>query len=492
MRWHDLLNATDVLEVLHDSPIDVSDVTHDSRAVRPGALFCCFPGAHRDGHDFAPQAIENGAVALLVERELEMPTPQARVRSVRSVAGPVAARVHGNPSQQVPVLGVTGTNGKTTTTFLLEAIFIEAGRHPALVGTAGVRCDGVAVGTASFTTPEAPDLQRTLADLVARGADVVAMEVSSHALAERRVDGTRFAAVGFTNLTHEHLDFHGTIDEYVEAKARLLTSEFASTAVINAQDERGPALVTRAEADGLEVISFGVDPDAQSSTPRVTATGVQLDPTGTRFRLAIDGASAELRLPIAGRFNVANALAASGLAYAVGLGLDVIAAGLAKTPGVPGRFESVGTGVPITVLVDYAHTPAGITNVLATARAASTGRIIAVFGCGGDRDAEKRARMGEAAGRGADAVVLTTDNARSEDPAAIASAVEVGLRSVGTDYTIELDRRHAIRAALASARTGDTVVILGKGAEATQQIGDTIIPFDDRTVAAEELAATWN
>ena len=492
MRWHDLLDATDVLEVLHDSPVDVSDVTHDSRAVRPGALFCCFPGAHRDGHDFAAQAIDNGAVALLVEREVEMPTPQARVRSVRRVAGPVAARVHGNPSHQVPVVGVTGTNGKTTTTFLLETIFTEAGCHPALVGTAGVRCDGVAVGRASFTTPEAPDLQRTLADLVARGADVVAMEVSSHALAERRVDGTRFAAVGFTNLTHEHLDYHGTIDEYFEAKARLFTTEFASTAVINVEDERAAALITRSEANGLDVISFGIDPDTRYSTPRVTARDLELEPTGTRFRLAIDDAAADLRLPIAGRFNVANALAASGLASAIGIGLDVIAAGLERAPGVPGRFESVGSGGPVTVIVDYAHSPAGIATVLSAARASSDGRIIAVFGCGGDRDTAKRAGMGGAAGRGADTVVLTTDNARSEDPAAIAAAAEVGLQAVGADYTIELDRRLAIRTALASARPGDTIVILGKGAEATQQIGDTLIPFDDRHVAAEEMAAQWN
>ncbi len=492
MRWHDLLDATDVLEVFHDSPVDVSDVTHDSRAVRPGGLFCCFRGAHRDGHDFAAEAIGNGAVALLVEREVELPTPQARVRSVRHVAGPVAARVHGNPSHQVPVVGITGTNGKTTTTFLLEAILAEAGHHPALVGTAGVRLDGASVGTASFTTPEAPDLQRTLADLVARGADIVAMEVSSHALAERRVDGTRFAAVGFTNLTHEHLDYHGTIDEYFEAKARLFTSEFASTAVINIDDEHGNALVARATADGLDVVLFGIDPVGESAIPRLMATDLRLDPTGTRFRLTLDGERVELRLPIAGSFNVANALAASGLAAVVGVGLEVIAAGLSRAHGIPGRFESVGPGVPIGVLVDYAHTPAGITTVLAAARESCEGRIVAVFGCGGDRDSEKRAGMGAAAGRGAEVVVLTTDNARSEDPAVIAAAAEVGLQSVGANYTVELDRRRAIRAAMAEAQPGDTVMILGKGAETTQQIGETLVPFDDRTVAGEELAATWN
>ena len=492
MRLHDLLDATDVLEVLHDSPVDVSDVTHDSRSVRPGALFCCIPGAHRDGHNFAAQAVGNGAVALLVERQLAIATPQARVASVRSAAGPVAARVHGDPSHRIPVLGVTGTNGKTTTTFLLEAIFTEAGRHPALVGTAGVRCDGAPIGAARFTTPEAPDLQRTLADLFARGADVVAMEVSSHALAEQRVDGTRFAAVGYTNLTHEHLDYHGTIEEYFEAKARLFTPEFASTAVINLDDERGGALLARAEADGLDVVPYGIDAGARRASTRVTAADLRPDPTGTRFRLEVDGATAELRLPMAGGFNVANALAASGLAHSIGVGLDVIANGLANAHGVPGRFESVGSGAPVGVVVDYAHTPAGITTVLTAVRASSRGRIIAVFGCGGDRDTEKRAGMGAAAGHGADAVVLTTDNPRSEDPATIAAAAEAGLRSVGADYTIELDRRRAIRAALASARPGDTVVILGKGAEATQQIGETLVPFDDRRVAAEELAATWN
>ncbi len=492
MRLHDLLDATDVLEVLHDSPVDVSDVTHDSRSVRPGVLFCCIPGAHRDGHDFAAQAVGNGAVALLVERELALAAPQARVPSVRAAAGPVAARVHGDPSHKLPVLGVTGTNGKTTTTFLLEAIFTEAGRHPALVGTAGVRCDGAAISGTGFTTPEAPDLQRMLADLLARGADVVAMEVSSHALAERRVDGTRFAAVGYTNLSHEHLDYHGTIEEYFEAKARLFTPEFASTAVINIDDERGGTLVTRAQADGLDVVTYAIDAGPRRAPARVTAGDLRPDPTGTRFQLEIDGATAELRLPIAGGFNVANALAASGLAHAIGVGLDVISAGLTNAHGVPGRFESVGSGAPVGVVVDYAHTPAGVTTVLRAARALSTGRIIAVFGCGGDRDTEKRARMGAAAGHGADAVVLTTDNPRSEDPATIAAAAEVGLQSVGADYTIELDRRRAIRAALVRARPGDTVVILGKGAETTQQVGETLVPFDDRSVAAEELAATWN
>lgn len=492
MRLHDLLGATDVLEVLHDSPVDVSDVTHDSRTVRPGALFCCIPGVHRDGHDFAAQAVDDGAVALLVERKLAVATPQARVQSVRAAAGPIAARVHGDPSHQLPVLGITGTNGKTTTTFLLEAIFSEAGRHPALVGTAGVRCNGASIGAARFTTPEAPDLQRTLAELLARGADVVAMEVSSHALAERRVDGTRFAAVGYTNLTHEHLDYHGTIEEYFEAKARLFTAQFASTAVINIDDERGSTLVARAESDGLDVVSYGIDAGVRRAGARVTGADLQPDPTGTRFRLEVDGATAELRLPIAGRFNVANALAASGLAHAIGVGLDVIVAGLSSAPGVPGRFESVGSGAPVSVVVDYAHTPAGITTVLDAARSLSNGRIIAVFGCGGDRDTEKRAGMGAAAGQGADAVVLTTDNPRSEDPATIAAAAEVGLQSVGADYTIELDRRRAIRAAVANARPGDTVVILGKGAETTQHVGETLKPFDDRLVATEELAARWN
>jgi UDP-N-acetylmuramyl-tripeptide synthetase len=489
---HDLLDATDVLEVLNDSPADVSDVTHDSRSVHPGALFCCVPGGRVDGHAFASAAVDRGAVALLVEHGVAPVVPQARVRSVRDALGVLAARVHGNPSHHVPVVGITGTNGKTTTTFLLEGVFAAATLDPAVIGTVGVRYGG-RVEPVAFTTPEAPDLQRTLAALRERGADIVAIEVSSHALSERRVDGTRFAAVCFTNLTHEHLEYHGTLEEYFAAKARLFTPVFSDRAAINIDDAHGEALVVRAAEAGLEVVTYGID-DAtgNGAGANVRAQDLRGDATGTSFRLHVDGDGVDLRIPLPGRFNVANALAAAATASALDLDLATIALGLAGAPAVPGRFEPIGSGTPIAVFVDYAHTPDGIETVLAAARGLTLGRVIAVFGCGGDRDPAKRAGMGAAAGRGADVVVLTTDNPRSEAPAKIAAAAEAGLRSVDATYTIELDRREAIRTALCAAVGGDTVLILGKGAETGQQVGDELLPFDDRLVAAEELESAWS
>ncbi len=498
MLLHDLLDAIDVLEIFHDAPIDVTDVTHDSRTVHPGALFCCAPGTVVDGHDFAAAAVGSGAVALMVERELAVTVPQVCVQSVRRAVGPVAARLHGDPSHELPVVGVTGTNGKTTVTYFLEAIFAAASLRPALVGTIGVRMNGV-TEAASFTTPEAPELQRTLADLVHRGADVIAMEVSSHALAEHRIDGTRFAAVCFTNLTQDHLDFHGTIDEYAAAKARLFTPEFTGRAAINVDDAYGRKLTDRAIDGGLEVLTFTMDAErfdaavpTTAGVPAVRATDIRPDIGGTTFRLSIHHEALEVRLPVPGRFNVVNALAAAATASLLGIELATIAAGLAKVSTVPGRFEIVGHEGPVGVIVDYAHTPDGIATALRAARELGDGSVIAVFGCGGDRDRAKRSPMGAAAGRGADFVVLTSDNPRSEDPAVIAAAAAAGLSAVGAEFAIELDRRLAIRAALARAVPGDTVMILGKGAETVTHVGATSVAFDDRVVAAEEMDARWN
>lgn len=486
MQLHDLLGAIDVLEVLHDAPVDVVDVVHDSRSVRPGDLFCCIPGALTDGHEFAAAAIERGAGALLVERRLDPEVPQVLVPSVRRAIGPLAARIHGDPSQAVAVVGVTGTNGKTTTTFLIESIVACAGLTPATIGTLGIRFAG-RTEPLPFTTPEAPELQRTLGELRARGAEVIAMEVSSHALAEHRVDGTHFAAMGFTNLTHDHLDYHGSFDEYAAAKARLFTREFGDRCAVNVDDAFGETLAAVSASAGLDVVTFGMDRDA-----RVSATDIIGDGDGSSFRLSVDGDAVDLRIGLPGRFNVANALAATAIATSLGIDVAAIALGLERADPVPGRFEPVGSGAPVAVIVDYAHTPEGIAAAADAARLLGEGRLIIVFGCGGDRDRAKRALMGVAAGRGADHVVLTTDNPRSEDPATIAELAADGLRSVGADFTIELDRRLAIRAALRVAGPGDTVLILGKGAETEQQIGTTRLPFDDRVVAAQETAARWN
>ncbi|MBK5289799.1 MAG: UDP-N-acetylmuramoyl-L-alanyl-D-glutamate--2,6-diaminopimelate ligase [Acidimicrobiia bacterium] len=487
MRLHDLMDATEVLEVFRDAPVEVSDVIHDSRSVESGALFCCIPGTTTDGHQFAAAAVERGAVALLVDHELPLAVPQVGVPSVRRAIGPIAARFFGDPSHTMSVVGITGTNGKTSTAFLLGAVMRAAGLHPAVIGTAGVRFDGD-IDPWGFTTPEAPTLQRTLASLRARGADAVAMEVSSHALAEHRVDGTVFAVAVFTNLSHEHLDYHGTLEAYFEAKAGLFAPEFTRHAVVNLDDPAGVRLVDRVTAAGGPVTTYAIENPAAT----VRAARVMTDVRGSRFRLATPQGETDVSISLLGRFNVENALAAAAAATALGIELDSVSAGLEAATAVPGRFEAVRSHAPIGVIVDYAHTAGGIDTALDAARTCTEARVIAVFGCGGDRDRSKRAGMGEAAGRGADVVVLTTDNPRTEDPAAIAEDAAVGLRTTSAEFAIELDRGAAIRMAIGAARPGDIVVILGKGAETMQEWADATIPFDDRVVAAAALESVWN
>jgi UDP-N-acetylmuramoyl-L-alanyl-D-glutamate--2,6-diaminopimelate ligase len=380
------------------------------------------------------------------------------------------------------VLGVTGTNGKTTTTFILEAIARAADQSVGIIGTTGARIDG-ASEPVGLTTPEAPQLQALLARMRDAGVGTVAMEVSSHALDYERVDGIRFAATCFTNLSQDHLDQHGTLEDYFEAKARLFTPQFTDTAAIALDDRWGSQLAARATAAGLAVSTFGLDPHAS-----VRGIVLDLDADGTTIRLETPEATAEpVRLPLVGLFNVENALAAAATALAAGFTLESVLTGLQSLIVVPGRMERVSAGQPFTVLVDYAHTPAALARVVEEARRlADSDRVVLVFGCGGDRDPSKRTPMGAAAAA-ADSVVLTSDNPRSEDPAAIAAAAEVGLVAEGASYVVELDRREAIRRALHEARPGDVVVIAGKGHETGQDHAGTVTPFDDRVVAREEL-----
>jgi UDP-N-acetylmuramoyl-L-alanyl-D-glutamate--2,6-diaminopimelate ligase len=466
--------------------VEVSELVHDSRRAVPDALFCCIPGAVTDGHDHAPDAVARGASALLVERLLPLDVTQVRVARVRHALGPLAARFHGDPSRAMRVLGVTGTNGKTTTTYLLEAIAGAAGERAGVVGTTGARIAGVDERL-GFTTPEATELQALLARMRDAAIGTVAMEVSSHALAYERVDGTTFAAVGFTNLSQDHLDEHGTIDAYFDAKARLFSRAFATRAAIGIDDSWGSALATRAEAAGLDVLTFGFDPRAS-----VRGSVVALDADGSTVRIESEAGTETVRLALTGLFNVQNALAAAALALAAGLPFAAVGRGLGAELVVPGRMEPVAAGQPFTVLVDYAHTPGALERLVEESRRLAAGhRVVLVFGCGGDRDASKRAGMGEAAA-GADQVVLTSDNPRSEDPAAIAAEAERGLRARGASYVVELDRRLAIRAALGAARAGDVVVIAGKGHETGQDQAGIVTPFDDRVVAREELeAVAW-
>ena len=481
----DLLDGITPLRLEGDPVVDVRSVEYDSRRVRPGACFACVPGEHTDGHAYAPEAVASGAVALLVERPLGLGVVQARVPDVRTVLGPVASRIVGDPSRALRCIGVTGTNGKTTTTFLLQSIAEAAGERAGLVGTTGARIGGRRIET-GFTTPEAPELQALLAAMRDQGVTAVAMEVSSHALAQHRVDGTWFAAACFTNLSHDHLDYHHTIEAYFEAKARLFTPERCGVAVTNLDDPHGREIAHRAAGLGIPVVTYARD----DATADVGVDAVGYGATGTDL-VVLDrraGESVATHLPIVGPVNVWNALAAAATARALDTPLDAVGRGLAAAPVVPGRLERIDAGQPFTVLVDYAHTPDALVHAVAAARVlAGDRRVGVVFGCGGDRDADKRAPMGRAAAS-ADLVVVTSDNPRSEDPAEIAAAAAAGVRDGGGNPVVEPDRRAAITRALAWAAGGDVVLIAGKGHESGQTAGGVTVPFDDRDVAREALA----
>ena len=451
-----------------DDP-DIDSIAHDSRLVGPGTLFCCITGLKVDGHRFANDAARAGAAALLVERQERTapPLPQLIVTSSRAAMGPLAAALHGQPSAALEIIGVTGTNGKTTTVMLLGHILRSAGRSVELLGTL----------TGARTTPEATELQERFAAFRERGVQNVAMEVSSHALELHRVDGTRFRAVLFTNLSPEHLDFHPTMEAYFRAKARLFDSRFADLAVVNSDDPRGRLLV---DTVALPSFPFSIN-DAKDLKLRATSS-----------TFVWRGHAVEL--PMGGHFNVSNALGAATVAAALGIDEAVIASALASAPVVPGRFELVRMGQPFAVVVDYAHTPAALEGVLESTRAAipQGGRLILVFGCGGERDRLKRPLMGEVATRLADTAILTSDNPRSEDPLKIIEEVRKGMREVGlSSLHVEPDRRVAIGYALAAAQEHDSVVIAGKGHETGQEIGGVTFPFDDRQIVETILAARF-
>jgi UDP-N-acetylmuramoyl-L-alanyl-D-glutamate--2,6-diaminopimelate ligase len=441
----------------------VLDVTLDSRRVTPGALFACVPGARADGHDFAPAAVGAGARSLLVERDLPLAVAQVRVDDSRRAVGWLAAAFHGHPSAAMTVVGITGTNGKTTTAHLLGAVLRHAGRRTAVLGT----LSGV------FTTPEAPALQADLARLLGDGVEAVVMEASSHALALQRVTGTRFALAAFTNLGRDHLDFHETPERYFAAKSRLFTPELSARGVVWIDDPHGRLL---ADAATIPIAEVGM----------VDAGDVRVDARGSHWKWR----GVDVDLPIIGRHNVANALVAAAAAEALGLEATTVAAGLSSAPPVPGRLEPVDAGQPFAVFVDFAHTPEALATVLDNLRELTASRLIVVFGCGGDRDPAKRPLMGSAAAARADIVVVTSDNPRHDDPEEIIDAVVAGVPArAGGEVRRDPDRRAAIGSALGLARAGDVVVIAGKGHETTQTVAGEVRPFDDRAVARELLEA---
>ena len=471
MQIDSLIAALAPREVVGHVPVEIRDLAYDARAVEPGSLFFCVPGTRADGHDFAPRAVEAGAAALVVERPVDLPVPQLVVESARAAMPVAADEFFGRPTEELQVAGVTGTNGKTTTAFLLYAILAAAGRRPGLLGTIESRVGGER-RPAIRTTPEAIDLQRAFREMLDAGDRSAAVEATSHGSALGRLEHVRFSALVFTNLTQDHLDFHGTLADYFDAKRRLFT-EARRPAAVNVGDEHGRRLAEELRGR-QELVTFGLAGDAE-----IRADELDLGPRGARFRAG----GIELQTRLRGRFNVENVLGAVAAARLLGIDDDAIAYGVKELRGVPGRFEAVDEGQPFAVLVDYAHTPDSLENVLRTARDLAQNRVICVFGCGGDRDRGKRPLMGRIATELADVAIVTSDNPRSEEPDAIIAEILVG----AADAEVEPDRRGAIARAVESAEEGDVVVIAGKGHEQGQQFADRTIPFDDREVAREAL-----
>ncbi|MDQ6604975.1 MAG: UDP-N-acetylmuramoyl-L-alanyl-D-glutamate--2,6-diaminopimelate ligase [Actinomycetota bacterium] len=457
--------------------LEIADLAYDNRAVKPGTLFFCVPGFTRDGHEFAPEAIANGAVALVVQRPLGLAVPEIQVDSVRAAMAPAAAAFYRDPTASLQTIGITGTNGKTTTAFLLRSLLEKSGRRTGLLGTVK-RVVGGVEHEVQRTTPEAIDLQRTFAEMLDSGDTACAIEVSSHALELHRADAIHFAAAIFTNLTQDHLDFHPSMDAYFEAKRKLFTDLGPAVSVVNVDDPYGQRL-----ADDLgQPVTFAIDAPA-SYRARTLSTGL----TGSHFTVATPEGETELSSPLRGRFNVYNVLAAFAAARALGVCAQTCQAAIATAEQVPGRFETVDEGQPFAVIVDYAHTPDSLENVLHAARKLTDQRVLVVLGAGGDRDRTKRPLMGEIAARLADRAIVTSDNPRSEDPEAIIAEILAG---IGTSPSVEhdADRRQAIASAMMQADPGDVVVIAGKGHEQGQEFADGVkLPFDDVTVAREIL-----
>jgi len=451
-----VISALAPTDVVGRAPAEVRELAYDARAVEPGTLFFCVPGARFDGHAFAAEALAAGAVALVVERPLDLPVPQLVVADARAAMAVAADAFFGEPTRELTAAGVTGTNGKTTTTFLLYAILAAAGRRPGLLGTIECRVGGER-RPAVRTTAEAIDLQRTFREMLDVGDRSCAMEATSHGSELRRLDGVRFSALVFTNLSQDHLDFHGTMERYFDAKRRLFL-DGSPPAAINIGDSWGRRLA----ADRPDALTFGLADEAEVGPG------------------ALEGIDLKLR----GRFNVENALGAVAAGRLLGLPDEAIVTGIESVTGVPGRFESIDEGQPFTVVVDYAHTPDSLENVLRTARDLAEARVLCVFGCGGDRDRGKRPVMGRLARALADVAIVTSDNPRSEEPLAIIEEVVAGS---GPDIEVEPDRRAAIARAVEQAEPGDVVVIAGKGHEQGQEFRDRKIPFDDREVAREAL-----
>jgi len=495
MTWPDLIAEISAVGSAGSSAAPIAGIEYDSRRVRPGSVFVAMKGGSTDGNRYVDKAIAAGALGIVTDSAqtfdhltvYQPGLPALHVEHGRRALAQASAAFFGHPERRLAATGITGTNGKTTTAFLTEALLNSAARTTVLIGTieyhvAGETCSSI------HTTPESRDLFELMAEGATRGATELVTEVSSHALDQGRMAGIPFDVAAFTNLTRDHLDYHQTMENYFAAKRLLFNGKVypaPRVAVINAHDSYSEALAAAARAAGAEIRTYGIGKGEWRTASHT------LTPSGATIDLETPAGSARVHSHLAGEVNILNLLAAFTSAHARGVSFSDLAAAIPALNPVPGRFQSVDAGQPFTVIVDYAHTDDALRNLTALARqmtATSGARVITLFGCGGDRDRTKRPKMGQAAGEGSDFVVATSDNPRSEDPAAILAEIEPGLQSTGVSYTIELDRASAIRLALAAAKPGDVVLLAGKGHEKVQIFGRSTIPFDDAKVALSILA----
>ena len=463
---------------IHGPDAAVSGVAYRSDRVRPGDAFFCIPGFAHDGHDYAADAVDRGATVLVVQRELDDvgDVVQVNVADARVALAYASSAIYGHPSRDMRLVGITGTNGKTTTAYLVDSILRASGEKTGLIGTVETKIAGQC-RDAGRTTPESADLNSLLAEMRDAGVSSAVMEVSSHAIDLHRVDGVHFEVAAFTNLSKDHLHYHHTLEEYFSVKRRLFTEMDVAKRVINIADPLGAGMASEIE----DAITVGAE-DAD-----LHARDVTLSAEGSRFVLVTPAGEAEVDLPLVAAFNVSNALVAAGCAHALEIPLASIVVGLEHAPQVPGRLERIASNQPFSVYVDYAHTPDSLEKAIGAVRGITGGRVLVVFGCGGDRDPEKRPLMGHAVAEGADHAIVTSDNPRSEDPIGIILQIEDGMREGPASYEVEIDRRKAIAAAMCQAAPTDAVLIAGKGHEDYQIFADRTIHFDDREVAREEL-----
>ena len=451
----------------------------DSRAKEEQGLFFCISGARFDAHDFAPQAVQNGAAALVVERLLPIDVPQIRVGNVREAFGPMCAELYGHPARQMKMIGITGTKGKTTSSYLVKAVLEAAGMKVGLIGTTGNMIGDTFIH-GDMTTPEANALQGLLRRMADEKVDAVVMEVSAHATAMHRIDGTLYDVGCYTNLSQDHLDYFGTMDKYFEAKKAFFSPKYTRAAALNVDEETTVRILSDIQ---IPFLRYGISTNAD-----LYARDIEITENGVSFRLCVNRLGERaVQLKMTGIFNVYNALTAAAAAMMLGVSLEDIVKGLESVKAVPGRAEMLDTGTPYKVILDYSHSPEALENILTAVRDFTRGRVIALFGCGGDRDHGKRPVMGEIGGRLADYCILTSDNPRNEDPYEILASIEEGMRRTQGSYTVIENRREAIRHALAYAQAGDIVVLAGKGHETYQEIKGVKRPFDEKVVVHELL-----